>query len=73
MSDFKSYRAQELTEVATIGTYKLKVIGVNSESKWLTITSTELEKIVAVLEPEDYMEAVPVENRVQLPYLYVKE
>ena len=70
MSDFKSYRAQELTEVPLIGNYyKMKVIGTNGESKWLTITSTELEKIVAVLEPEDYIQAVPAEIRVQLPDL----
>jgi hypothetical protein len=64
---FKTYRANELSEVPAISTLKLKVIGEGGESKWLTITSTELERIIAVLEPEDYREAVPAEVRVKLP------
>lgn len=64
---FNSYRAQELSEVPAISTLKLKVIGEGGESKWLTITSTELERIIAVLEPEDYRQAVPAEVRVKLP------
>ena len=64
---FDSYRAQELSEVPAISTLKLKVIGEGGESKWLTITSTELEKIIAVLEPEDYVKHVPAEVRVLLP------
>lgn len=64
---FDSYRAKELSEVETISTLKFKVIGQNgSESKWLTITATELEKIIAVLEPEDYKKWVPEELRVKL-------
>lgn len=51
---FKSYRAKELADVPAISTLKLKVIGEGGETKWLTISSTELEKIIAVLEPEDY-------------------
>ena len=64
---FKTYRANELAEVPAISTLKLKVIGEGGESKWLTITSTELERIIAVLEPEDYRETVPAEVRVKLP------
>jgi hypothetical protein len=64
---FDSYRAKELSEVETISALKFKVIGQNgSESKWLTITATELEKIIAVLEPEDYKKWVPEELRVKL-------
>lgn len=71
MSEFKSYRAKELTEVPIVGnTYKMKVIGTNGESKWLTITATELERIVAVLEPEDYRQAVPAEVRITLPKMH---
>lgn len=51
---FNTYRANELAEIPAIGTLKLKVVGDGGESKWLTITPTELEKIIAVLEPEDY-------------------
>jgi len=55
MALFGTYRANELAEVPAIGTLKLKVTGANgAESKWLTITPTELEKIIEVLEPEDY-------------------
>jgi hypothetical protein len=63
---FKTYRANELSEVPAIATLKLKVIGEGGESKWLTITPSELEKIIAVLEPEDYRETVPAEIRVSL-------
>ncbi|UDL16709.1 hypothetical protein SEA_ATUIN_316 [Arthrobacter phage Atuin] len=66
---FDSFRAKELVEVPAISTLKLKVIGEGGESKWLTITSTELERIVAVLEPEDYKQAVPAHLRVTLPDL----
>lgn len=56
---FKEFRSKELAEVPTIGnSYKLKVTGTGGESKWLTITDTELEKIIAVLEPEDYAQAL---------------
>lgn len=51
---FSTYRANELAEIPAIGTLKLKVVGDGGESKWLTITPSELEKIIAVLEPEDY-------------------
>lgn len=51
---FNSYRAKELADVPTVSTLKLKVMGDGGETKWLTISSTELEKIIAVLEPEDY-------------------
>jgi hypothetical protein len=64
---FNSYRAKELAEVPAIANLKLKVIGEGGESHWLTITSTELERIVAVLEPEDYRQAVPEKLRVKLP------
>jgi hypothetical protein len=51
---FDSYRAKELSEVPAIGSLKLKVKGDGGETKWLTITPTELERIIAALEPEDY-------------------
>lgn len=51
---FQTYRAQELSEVGYISTLKLKVKGTDGETKWLTISGNELEKIIAVLEPEDY-------------------
>lgn len=57
--EFKSYRGKELAEVATVGTYRLKLMGSDgSESKWLTITSSELERIIKALEPEDYAQAL---------------
>lgn len=55
---FKSYRAKELAEVPAISTLKLKVIGEGGETKWLAISSTELEKIIAVLEPADYAQVM---------------
>lgn len=55
---FNSYRAKELTEVPAVSTLKLKVMGEGGETKWLTISSTELEKIIAVLEPEDYAQVM---------------
>lgn len=67
---FNQYRAKELAEVGTIGnTAKLKVMGDDGSSKWLTITTTELERILAVLEPADYVQAVDSELRVKLPDL----
>lgn len=54
MALFNTYRANELADVPAIGTLKLKVIGDGGESKWLTITPTELERVIAALEPEDY-------------------
>lgn len=52
---FETYRANQLAEVPAIGMLMLKVKGANgAESKWLAITPTELEKIIAALEPEDY-------------------
>ena len=68
---FDSYRAKELSEVETLGNHaRLKVMGDNgSETKWLTISITELEKIIAVLEPEDYKKDVPTAIRVTLPDL----
>lgn len=54
MAMFETYRANELAEVPAIGTLKLKVRGDGGETKWLTITPTELEKIIKALEPEDY-------------------
>lgn len=54
---FKTYRAQELGSVGYISTLKLKVMGTDGETKWLTISGNELEKIIAVLEPEDYAQA----------------
>lgn len=54
MAIFKTYRANELAEVPAIGTLKLKVIGDGGESKWLTITPSELERVIAALEPDDY-------------------
>lgn len=67
---FKSYRARQLGRVGTVddSPIKLKVIGhAGTESKWLDITSTELEAIIAVLEPKDYESAVPSAIRVKLP------
>lgn len=55
---FNSYRAKELSEVPAVSTLKLKVIGDGGETKWLTISSNELEKIIAVLEPEDYADVM---------------
>lgn len=57
-SAFQTYRGQELAGIGYISTLKLKVIGTDGESKWLTITGNELEKIIAVLEPEDYAQAI---------------
>jgi hypothetical protein len=57
--EFQTYRAKELAEIPTVGTYRLKVIGSEGvESKWLSITSTELERIIKALEPEDYAQAL---------------
>lgn len=57
--EFKSYRGKELAGVATVGTYRLKLMGSDgSESKWLTITSNELERVIKALEPEDYAQAL---------------
>jgi hypothetical protein len=67
---FKSYRARQLGRVGTIddSPIKLKVIGhAGTESKWLDITPTELEAIIAVLEPKDYESAVEPAIRVKLP------
>lgn len=55
---FNSYRAKELAEVPAVSTLKLKVIGEGGETKWLSISSNELEKIIAVLEPEDYAQVM---------------
>lgn len=69
---FTTYRAKELSEVESVGTYRLKVRGsgeAGTESKWLTIQPSELEAIIAILEPEDYAQAVEPEIRVALPKL----
>jgi hypothetical protein len=55
---FKSYRAKELANVPAISTMRLKVIGEGGETKWLAISSNELEKIIAVLEPKDYADVM---------------
>lgn len=68
-SIFKTFRAQELGGVGMISTLKLKVLGPEGESKWLTITGNELEAIIAVLEPEDYRQATQGTTRVELPEL----
>lgn len=55
---FTSYRGKMLANVGVIGdTYRMKVTGDDGETKWFNITSTELEKIIEVLEPEDYAAA----------------
>lgn len=55
---FTSYRGKMLAGVGVIGdTYRMKVTGDDGETKWFNITSTELEKIIEVLEPEDYAAA----------------
>lgn len=67
---FDSYRAKELSEVESIGTFQLKVSGRGEDgtsSKWLTISSNELEMIIAVLEPVDYVDTVEAGIRVKLP------
>lgn len=56
-SPFQTYRAQELGNVGYISQVKLKVMGTDGETKWLSISGNELEKIIAVLEPEDYAQA----------------
>lgn len=68
---FESYRAKELSEVATIGnTARLKVTGdAGTETKHLRITTTELERIIALLEPKDYVQAIEPDNRVEFPEL----
>lgn len=59
---FETFRAKELAEVGVISPYgyKLKVVGdkPGEESKWLRISASELEKIIAALEPEDYKQAM---------------
>lgn len=71
MGFFNNYRADELAEVEAVGnTYRLKVMGDgDSASKWLTITGTELEKIIALLEPEAYKAKMEPATRVSLPDL----
>jgi hypothetical protein len=67
---FDSYRAKELSEVESVGTFQLKVSGRGKDgtaSEWLTITSYELEMIIAVLEPVDYVDTVEAGIRVKLP------
>lgn len=54
---FKSYRGKMLAEVGVIGSYRMKVVGDDGETKWFDITPNELEKIIEVLEPEDYAAA----------------
>lgn len=57
---FDTYRAKELAEVQSVGNYRIRVSGMGEDgtfSKHLTITPTELEKIIEVLEPEDYRKA----------------
>jgi len=68
---FENYRADELAEVSAKGnTYRLKVTGDGeSASKWLTITGTELEQIIAVLEPEAYKAKMAPLTRITLPDL----
>lgn len=69
---FTTYRAKELAEVEAVGNYHLKVRGTGetgTESRWIMITPSELEAIIAVLEPGDYIQAVEPEIRVSLPKL----
>lgn len=71
MGFFENYRADELADVEAKGnTYRLKVIGDGeSQTKWLTITGTELEQIIAVLEPEAYKAKMEPLTRISLPDL----
>lgn len=71
MGFFNNYRADELAEVSAKGnTYRLKVTGDDeSQTKWLTVTGTELERIIAVLEPEAYKAKMDPLTRIDLPNL----
>lgn len=70
-SFFENYRADQLANVEAKGnTYRLKVEGDGSSaSKWLTVTGTELERIIAVLEPEAYKAKMDPLTRIDLPNL----
>lgn len=61
--DFRSYRGKMLAGVG-LGDgpdddnfYRMKVTGKAGDTKWFNISPDELEKIIAVLEPEDYAAA----------------
>lgn len=71
MAFFENYRADELAEVQAKGnTYRMKVTGDgDSASKWLTITGTELEQIIALLEPEAYKAKMEPLTRITFPDL----
>jgi hypothetical protein len=71
MSFFNNYRADQLGNVEAVGnTYRMQVTGDGSSAtKWLNITGTELEKIIALLEPEAYKAAVDERTRVSFPDL----